>query len=241
MEIHPIQFRDSLGQLFEGVSEIQKLVILVHSMASLGLDYCLHPSRHAFNQILTHLCNSLSQISQTPLACVGYLQSSFLIWCQRCSMGLMSGDCAGQSRRVILLSSIQVVAFLEVCLGSFSCWKMSSCQGSAFFGSFLIWELPFMVPQLPYWDTLGYPLRSHSGSIQSSLECSRMFWDILGNFHRRDQGWKVMEPCGRFWKVMWLAMWPVGITYVSRAERYINPHDSQFGQLQSLSLTTIIR
>jgi len=58
MELYTIQFSDPLGQLFEWVSEIQKLVISVLDMAYLGLDNCLQPSRHAFNYFLTPLALS---------------------------------------------------------------------------------------------------------------------------------------------------------------------------------------
>jgi len=60
MELYTIQFSDPLGQLFEWVSEIQKLVISVLDMASLGLDNCLQPSRHTFNYFLTPLALSCS-------------------------------------------------------------------------------------------------------------------------------------------------------------------------------------
>jgi len=43
MELYIIQLDGPLGQLFEWVSEIQKLIISVLDMASLGLDNCLQP------------------------------------------------------------------------------------------------------------------------------------------------------------------------------------------------------
>ena len=44
-------------------------------------------------------------------------------------MGLRSGDWAGQSGSLISYSSNQILALLEICLGSLSCWKMTSSVG----------------------------------------------------------------------------------------------------------------
>src|SRR3954470_11466747 len=41
-------------------------------------------------------------------------------------MGFKSGDCAGQSKILILLSSNHSYVFFTVCFGSLSCWKMTS-------------------------------------------------------------------------------------------------------------------
>ena len=38
---------------------------------------------------------------------------------------LIRRDCAGQSRRVILLFSIQFLAFFDLCFGSLFCWKIT--------------------------------------------------------------------------------------------------------------------
>ena len=55
MKIQSIQFDDSLGQLFDYVSEMWKMCNSVLCMASLGLDNCSYPPSHTFNQPLTHL------------------------------------------------------------------------------------------------------------------------------------------------------------------------------------------
>src|SRR5713101_3577805 len=55
MEIQANQNRDSLGQFFGYVSQIHKLPTSVLCMTTLGFNYFLDPSRHTFNQILTHL------------------------------------------------------------------------------------------------------------------------------------------------------------------------------------------
>ena len=59
----------------------------------------------------------------------GYLLSCLLRCSQRCSIGLRSGDLAGQSITWIPWSLNQVWASLEVCLGSLSCWKMAFSRG----------------------------------------------------------------------------------------------------------------
>src|SRR5713101_4835182 len=120
MQTQANQNRDSLGQFFGYVSQMHKLPTSVLCMTTLGFNYCLDPSSHTFNQILTHLCYSLPNFP-SPFGCVGYLVSSDLISFHRCSIGLRSGDCGGQSRRLILWSSIYFLAFFEVCLGSLSC------------------------------------------------------------------------------------------------------------------------
>src|SRR5713101_4487709 len=128
MEIQANQNRDSLGQFFGYASQMHKLPTSVLCMTTLAFNYCLHPSRHTFNQILIllwpyfvpHLCHSLP-IFPNPFGCVGYLVSSDFICFHRCSIALRSGHCGGQSRRLILWSSIHFLAFFEVCLGSLSC------------------------------------------------------------------------------------------------------------------------
>jgi len=79
MELYTIQFSDPLGQLFEWVSEIQKLVISVLDIVSLGLDNCLQPSRHTFDYLLT----PLALFCPTSSTLLQYLESSTLIYCQR--------------------------------------------------------------------------------------------------------------------------------------------------------------
>src|SRR6266550_6640292 len=73
-----------------------------------------------------HSFATLSHNSCTPLGGVSYCWSLALRCCQRCSMGFRSGDWAGHFRGVILLSENHSSAFLEVCLGSLSCWKYRS-------------------------------------------------------------------------------------------------------------------
>ncbi len=100
-------------------------------MTSLGLYYCFHHSRHTFNQPLTHTCTWLYI---TPHLCHSLLNlpNSFF-WCFILThlwfVGLRSGSYGGQSRRALFIMffpSIQFLAFLEVCLGSLSYWKMCS-------------------------------------------------------------------------------------------------------------------
>ena len=55
MELWAIQSDDSLGQLFEWVSEEQKMHNSVLCMACLGFYDFFQPSRHTFNQSLTHI------------------------------------------------------------------------------------------------------------------------------------------------------------------------------------------
>src|SRR5882724_11721794 len=52
---------------------------------------------------------------------------------QRCSIRLISGDWAGQTSTWMSLSSNHCVAFLEVCLGSLSCWNILSSSGTSNF------------------------------------------------------------------------------------------------------------
>src|ERR1700730_18312407 len=55
----------------------------------------------------------------------GYAERRNLSICQRCSMGLRSGHCAGQSKTLIPLSLNHPCARFEVCLESLSCYKVS--------------------------------------------------------------------------------------------------------------------
>src|SRR5258705_12637717 len=66
---------------------------------------------------------TLSHGSCTPLSLAGfrYLLRAFFKSIQRCSMGLMSGNCIGQAMTSMLLSSNHFFAFLEVCFGTLSC------------------------------------------------------------------------------------------------------------------------
>src|SRR3979490_337634 len=97
-------------------------------IASLGLYNWFHPSRHTFNQLLTHLwlysiphlCHSLPNLPNSCCWCFILAQLQFDMMPEVFN-GIKSGDCGAQSRRVILFTSIQFLAFLEVCLGSLSC------------------------------------------------------------------------------------------------------------------------
>ena len=100
--------------------------ILVLCITPLFFYHCFHPSRHAFNQVLTHIW-----LYVTPHLCHSLLNSIF--WCSILThlwfAGLRSRNYGSQSRRVILIIlflSIQFLAFLEVCLGSLSYWIMPS-------------------------------------------------------------------------------------------------------------------
>src|SRR3979490_1738856 len=55
MEIQPIHFGDSLGQLFDWVSEIQKMHNSVLCIVPPLAFITASTSSHTFNQLLTHL------------------------------------------------------------------------------------------------------------------------------------------------------------------------------------------
>ena len=88
------------------------------------------------DQISFHSSTTLSYNSCTPLGGVWYLLRALFRSIQRCSMGLMARDYAGQVMTLMLLSSSHLVAFLEVCLGSLSCWNILSPSGISYFSSF---------------------------------------------------------------------------------------------------------
>src|SRR6266850_5470287 len=86
-------------------------------------------------------------------------------------MGLISGDCAGQSRRVILWSSIHFLAFLEVCLGSLSCWKIASSSeiphsfrlGSMWSSKMdTYWSASIFPSTSARWPTPFHPIQPHT-------------------------------------------------------------------------------
>src|SRR6266850_834357 len=86
-------------------------------------------------------------------------------------MGLISGDCAGQSRRVILWSSIHFLAFLEVCLGSLSCWKITSSSeithsfrlGSMWSSKMdTYWSASIFPSTSARWPTPFHPIQPHT-------------------------------------------------------------------------------
>ena len=160
MEIWELWCDDSLNHFFECVSEIQEMVILVLCITSLCFYHCFHPSRHAFNQVLTHIW-----LYVTPHLCHSLLNSIF--WCSILThlwfAGLRSRNCGSKSRRVILVIlflSIQFLAFLEVCLGSLSYWIMPSSSqtldSSKLGGQ---WSLKMLT------DLLAYILLSSSASF----------------------------------------------------------------------------
>src|SRR3979490_975843 len=85
MEIQPIHFGDSLGQLFDWVSEIQEMHNSVLCITPLVLYNCFHPSRHTFNQLLTHLwlysiphlCHTLPNLPNSCCWCFILAQLQF--------------------------------------------------------------------------------------------------------------------------------------------------------------------
>ena len=81
---------------------------------------------HVSGVISFHSSATLSHNSCTPFGGVEY-SFNFCFKCtHKCSMGLRSGDWAGQTRTWILLSLNHCVALFEVCLGSLSYWKILS-------------------------------------------------------------------------------------------------------------------
>ena len=79
-------------------------------------------------KIFSAIALRLFPTNPTPLLVdLNILQQAFFLGVpHKCSIGLRSGDWAGQSSFWISLSSNHFCANLEVCLGSLSCWKMSS-------------------------------------------------------------------------------------------------------------------
>ena len=83
-------------------------------------------SWHCATSILSHSTCIRSQSSNIPFGGSRYSASLLLRINQRCSIGLRSGDWGGHTMTSNSWSSNHFLAFLLVCLGSLSCWKIMS-------------------------------------------------------------------------------------------------------------------
>ena len=126
-----IQFGDQLGQLFEWVSAIWKLAISI--LGPLGLYHCCHPYRHTFHQslnflwlyLILHFCHSIPKLPNSLGLCWKLAKLYFNMLLE-----LRSGECSCQSRRVILLSFIQVLAFWRCVLNQYPTVRWDPLQES---------------------------------------------------------------------------------------------------------------
>ena len=114
-------------------NSIKYCYILVLGTAPFCLYYFLNTYKHIINQILTHpginlapFCLNLLPQLQHPTWTCFIVPTIFFSCCQSFSIGLRSGDCAGNGRTLKSLSLNQFWAFLQVCFGPLSCWKMIS-------------------------------------------------------------------------------------------------------------------
>src|SRR3984893_11732387 len=92
-------------------------------------------SWHTEDSIFSHSTLPLHHNSNIPFGAVSYPWSLLFRCAHRCSIGLRSGDCAGHVRTSISFSWNKALAFLHLCLGSLSCWKIMS---TGFFLKYLI-------------------------------------------------------------------------------------------------------
>ena len=134
-------------------------------MAPLGLYHFFHPYRHTFHQSLNFLWLYLiPQLSHS----IPYLPNSLGLHWKLSKLyfdmlpELSSGECRCQSRGVIPLSFIQVLAFLKVCFGSLSYCKMRSFTGiphSSMLDSKWLSKISTYWSAFICWDALKYPVR----------------------------------------------------------------------------------
>ena len=107
----------------------------------------------------------LSYNSSTPLGGIGCPCKACLRWTQRCSMGLMSGDWEGQTSTWMSLSSNYCEAFLEVCLGSLSCWKTLFSSGTSSFSKLSTTLsskiLQYCCASIAPWTSISFPTPFH--------------------------------------------------------------------------------
>ena len=99
-------------------NSIKYCYILVLGTAPFCLYYCLNPSKHPINQILTHpginlVPNPLPQLQHPTWTC--FITPTLFLRCyQSCSIGLRSGDCPGNGRT---LKSLSLNQFLGLFAG----------------------------------------------------------------------------------------------------------------------------
>src|SRR5882724_13340405 len=105
---------------------------------------------------------------------------------QRCSIRLISGDWAGQTSTWMSLSSNHCVAFLEVCLGSLSCWNILFSSGTSNFSKLSITpssKILLCIHDPLYLCELPYPIPPHTPPdhkiIPSSMLDSGGWWSCL--------------------------------------------------------------
>jgi len=105
-------------------------------VATIIFQHCLPPPLppaplgHRVHQIATGvLLHSFITTSQSWWMLETFRSSTFhLKMPHRCSIGFRSGDMLGQSITFTLNFFINAVVFLEVCLGSLSCWYNTAAQ-----------------------------------------------------------------------------------------------------------------
>ena len=122
---------------------------------------------HVSEGIPFHSSTTLSHNSCTPFGGLGYCCSAFFKCIHRCSMGLRSGDCAGQISTWMWLSSNHCVASLEVCFGSLSCVDFqlpalcAACWGLTE-GCPSPWKLAQEVSLLIWWPDMNWGRKQSS-------------------------------------------------------------------------------
>jgi len=120
---------------------------------------------HVSTSIPFHSSTTLSHNSCIPLGGVRYFCKALFRCTQRCSIGLMSGDWAGQTSTWMSLSSNHCVAFFEVCLGSLFCWNILLSSGISNFSKLFTtpsskmsqYYCASMVP----WTSVSFPTPFH--------------------------------------------------------------------------------
>ncbi len=99
-------------------------------VATIIFQHCFNPLGHRVHQVATGvLLHSFITTSQSWWMLETFRSSTFhLKMPHRCSIGFRSGDMLGQSITFTLSFFINAVVFLEVCLGSLSCWYNTATQ-----------------------------------------------------------------------------------------------------------------
>ncbi len=106
---------------------------LILSWGSFCLNYCSNAAWHGVDQSVALLrCYESPGCSDSGLSSSALLGLAYRIFLftipHRFSMGLRSGELAGQLRTGIPWSLNQVLVALALCAGAKSCWKMKSAS-----------------------------------------------------------------------------------------------------------------